>query len=206
MKCSLKGRAGIVSYLIRMSSVFGKHSSQTRRRRSAYQITVIFAGAPDGLIRGTVTCTTFLEAASEEMPTVECPAYTRIAEDVELGKNLMKLLPPSESVSRQFITACNILNLQRQEVRRSLDRDCNQQVHRAATQDSLVKYYAHLTTPPLSVVDLARLNVKFKWKDSIGYSKAVRDISGELEKNNLIYNIGVASSYLATEVLVSNRL
>eukprot|EP00960_Hanusia_phi_P051641 760921-Hanusia_phi.AAC.1 len=135
------------------------------------------------------------------MVSVECPAYTRIAEDIELGKSLMKLLPPSESVSRQFLTACNTLNLQRQEVRRSLERGWDQQVHRAATQDALVKYYAHLTTPPLCNVDLSMLRVRFKWKDGIGYSKAVKDASGDLEKNNLAYNIGVSCSYLATEVL-----
>ena len=138
---------------------------------------------------------------------VECPRYTQMMSRIELAAALMRILPPSSSVTRQFVTSCEALKLKRNNCKTALEREWDQTVHRKAAYEALVDYYYQLASPPISNFDLSCLGVSFHWRDSLSYvSRGIRDKSGMLELCNIIYNIGCVSAGLGRDtVKLSSR-
>ena len=121
---------------------------------------------------------------------------------LDLPAALMRILPPSSSVTRQFVTSCEALKRKRDNCKAELDKDWDQPVHRKVAQQALIDYYYQLASPPLSTFSLSCLDLRFHWRDSISYkSSGVKDPSGILELTNIIYNVGAAAAGLGSDTL-----
>ena len=141
-------------------------------------------------------------AAASGGKDVECPRYTLMLDAPDLAAALMRQMPPSASVTRQFVTSCEALKRKRYTCKIELEREWDQPVHRKVAREALFDYYHQLASPPLSTVNFAQLGLSFVWRDSIAFrSRGVKDRSGVIERCNVIYNIGCASAGLGSDTL-----
>ena len=63
---------------------------------------------------------------------VECPKFTQMISQLDLSQALMRSLPPSASVTRQFITSCEALKMKRNNCKSKLEKDWDLPDHRLA--------------------------------------------------------------------------
>ena len=137
---------------------------------------------------------------------VECPRYTQMMAQLDIAQALMRILPPSASVTTQFVTSCEALKFKRNNCKKELEKDWDQPVHRSVTREALIDYYYQLASPPMSDFSLACLGLTFQWRDSLQHvSKGIKDKSGLLELCNVIYNIGCTSAGLGSDTLKTSR-
>ena len=145
-------------------------------------------------------------AASLSARGVEVPKYTQMMSQLDLAQALMRILPPSASITTQFVTSCEALKFKRNNCKKELEKDWDQPVHRSVAREALIDYYYQLASPPISDFSLACLGVSFHWRDSLGLvSRGVKDKSGLLELSNVIYNIGCTSAGLGSDALKTTR-
>jgi len=71
---------------------------------------------------------------------VECPKYTQMLAQLDLAAALMRILPPSASVTRQFVTSCEVLKLKRHHCKAELEKDWDQTVHRCGKNVPLLTW------------------------------------------------------------------
>jgi hypothetical protein len=125
--------------------------------------------------------------------------------EVDLAGAFRRLSTPSASLSRQFATACEALNLQRKHAGLCLEPTCPTHVtHLRSVRTKLLNYYHQLAAPPISTLPKARLGVTFLWRDTRRLSKFA-DRTGVLEIGNVAYNIAVATTAIAAESLKDQR-
>ena len=63
---------------------------------------------------------------------VGCPKFTQMISQLDLSQALMRSLPPSASVTRQFITSCEALKMKRNNCKSKLEKDWDLPDHRWA--------------------------------------------------------------------------
>ena len=74
-------------------------------------------------------------AAASSGKDVECPRYTLMLDAPDLAAALMRQMPPSASVTRQFVTSCEALKRKRYTCKIELEREWDQPVHRKVGGD-----------------------------------------------------------------------
>jgi hypothetical protein len=137
--------------------------------------------------------------------SLEVPAFTDMCTEVDLAAAFRRLSPPSASLSRQFATACEALNLQRKQAGVGLEPVGLVHVnHLRSVRTKLLSYYHQLTTPPISTLPKSRLGVTFVWRDARKIAK-FEDKTGALEIGNVAYNIAVATACIAVETMKEQR-